>query len=77
VVGCHEGVVSVAASAMLAAVVILGYFWIAGDVVPDWPVLILLAIVVVQASYSLIAKQLGAAKLEDRFTAGVSLRRDI
>lgn len=69
-------VVSVAASVILAAVVILGYFWYTGDVVPDWPVLIILAIVVVQASYALITKQAGAAKLEQRTIPSVSLRRD-
>lgn len=70
-------VVSVAASVTLAAVVILGYFWITGDVVPDWPALILLAIVVVQASYALVTKQLGAAKLEQRTIPVVTLRRDL
>lgn len=67
-------VVSVAASVILAAVVILGYFWYTRDVVPDWPVLILLAIVVVQASYALVTKDAGAARVEARTDGGFAAR---
>ncbi|MFF3029157.1 hypothetical protein [Microbacterium sp. NPDC057944] len=60
---------------VLAGVVLAFYYAYTGDVIPQWPVLVLLAIVVVQASYALIAKSTASA-LEQRFTPGASLRRD-
>lgn len=72
-------VVSIAVAIILAAIVLIGYFLITRDVIPDWPVLVLLTIIVVQASYALITKST-ATQLERStntwFTAGESLRRD-
>lgn len=46
--------VAIVVSIMLAALVILFYYWMTGDVLPDWPVLILLCIVVTQAAFTLL-----------------------
>lgn len=50
---------------VLTAVVLAFYYVYTGDAVPSWPVLVLLAIVVSQASYTLITKD-SAAALERR-----------
>lgn len=72
--------VAVIVAVVLAAIVLAFYYVSTGAAVPDWPVLVLLAILVSQASYALVAKDAGAAKLEQIstvwFTPGVSLRRD-
>lgn len=59
-------VVAVVAAIVLAAVVMLFYYVYTGDVIPSWPALILLAVVVVQASYALVTRDGGAKRLEDR-----------
>lgn len=48
--------VSVVVSAVLTAAVLAFYYVFTGDVVPQWPALVLLAIVVAQASYALVTK---------------------
>lgn len=58
-------VVAVAVAIVLTAVVLLFYYVYTGDTVPAWPVLILLAIVVAQASYTLVTKNTATA-LEQR-----------
>lgn len=55
--------VSIVVSIVLAGIVMAGYYVTTGDLLPDWPALVLLAIVVMQASYALLVKQ-SAAKLE-------------
>lgn len=57
-------VVAVVASIVLAAIALALYYWITGDALPHWPLLILLVIVVCQASYNLVTRDLGAAALE-------------
>lgn len=49
--------VAIAVSLVLAAVVLLIAFFGFGEPIPSWPVLLLLAVVVSQASYSLLLKQ--------------------
>ncbi|WP_417510545.1 hypothetical protein [Microbacterium sp.] len=48
--------VSVIVSVVLTAAVLAFYYVYTGDVIPQWPVLVLLAIVVAQASYALVTK---------------------
>ncbi|PRB08626.1 hypothetical protein CQ047_12155 [Microbacterium sp. MYb72] len=67
--------VAIVVAIVLAVVVLAFYFAYTGDVIPEWPVLVLLAIVVVQASYALIAKSTASA-VEKRFEPGETLRRD-
>lgn len=56
-------VVSIIVSVLLAAIVLVFYYATTGDVVPDWPVFVLLSLVVVSASYSLVTKG-SASKVE-------------
>lgn len=58
-------VVAVAVAIVLSAVVLAFYYVYTGDTIPAWPVLILLAIVVAQASYTLVTKNTATA-LEQR-----------
>lgn len=44
--------VAIVASIVLAGIVIVGYYLMTGDVVPQWPVLILLVLVVQQAAFT-------------------------
>lgn len=67
---------AVVVAGLLAAVVLAFYYVYTGDVVPNWPTLVLLGIVVVQASYSLFTKS-SASAVEAKFTPGESLRRDL
>lgn len=48
--------VAIIVAVLLAAVVLALYYLLTGDVLPEWPWLILLAIVVSQASYALLLK---------------------
>lgn len=48
--------VSIVIALLLAAIALILYYLISGDAVPSWPVLILLALVVSQASYTLVLK---------------------
>lgn len=72
----QKKLVAVVVSLVLTAVVLAFYFVYTGDTVPDWPVLVLLAIVVAQTSYSLVTKQTATA-VERSVEAGVTLRRDL
>lgn len=69
-------VVSVVVAFVLTAVVLAFYYVYTGDTIPAWPALVLLAIVVAQASYALVTKST-AATVERSFNAGASLRRDL
>lgn len=60
--------VSVVVSVVLTAAVLAFYYVYTGDVVPQWPVLVLLAIVVAQASYALVTK--GTASAVERAVTG-------
>lgn len=42
---------------VLAAVVLVFYYVMTGDTIPEWPVFILLAILVAQASFALFTKK--------------------
>ncbi|MFD8770325.1 hypothetical protein [Microbacterium oxydans] len=55
---------------VLTAIVLAFYFVYTGDTVPAWPALVLLAIVVAQASYALITKN-SATELEQRTSPAV------
>lgn len=68
-------VAAVVVAVVLTAAVLLFYYLYTGDTVPAWPVLVLLAIVVAQASYTLVTRRTASA-LEQRFNPGVTLRRD-
>lgn len=67
---------AIVVAVVLAAAVLAFYYAYTGDLIPEWPVLVLLAIAVVQASYALITKPTAAA-VEAKFTAGETLRRDL
>ncbi len=69
-------ILAVVLAIVLTAVVLAFYYAYTGDTIPDWPVLVLLAIVVAQASYALVTKTTAAA-VERTFNAGTSLRRDL
>lgn len=68
--------IAVALALVLTAVVLAFYYVYTGDTIPAWPALVLLAIVVAQASYALATKTT-ASNIERTFNAGTSLRRDL
>ena len=50
------------AVALVLTVVVLAFYYLyTGDVVPAWPVLVLLAFVVAQASYTMVTKPTASA----------------
>ncbi|WP_100811802.1 hypothetical protein [Microbacterium sp. BR1] len=49
-------VVTVAVAVVLTVIVLAFYYFMTGDVVPAWPVFVILAITVAAASYALITK---------------------
>ena len=51
-------------SVLISGVVLAGYFTITGDAMPQWPVLVLLVLVVQQAAYTTLYKS--ATDLEGR-----------
>lgn len=65
----YKRFVAVATAIVLGLVVLAFYYWSTGDLLPDWPVLILLAVVVSQASYALLLKP-SANRLEITSTPG-------
>jgi predicted membrane metal-binding protein len=69
-------ILAIVLAIILTAVVLAFYYVYTGDVVPAWPALILLAIVVAQASYALVAKS-SATVIEQTFNPGTTLRRDL
>ncbi|GLJ78694.1 hypothetical protein [Microbacterium imperiale] len=60
----HRKVVSVAVAVVLAGLVMVFYFAITREPVTDWWLFTLLAVVVVNASYALLTRDLGAKQLE-------------
>ena len=48
--------ITIAATVALAFICYAGYILLTGDTVPDWPVLILLFLVISQTAYSLVLK---------------------
>lgn len=60
----HRKAVSVAVSVILAAVVMVFYYAITREPIADWWLFTLLAIVVVNASYALLTRDLGAKAVE-------------
>lgn len=50
----QKKLVAVVAAVVLAGIAIALYFALTGDVWPDWPVAILLVLVVAQTSYSMV-----------------------
>ncbi|WP_417555579.1 hypothetical protein [Microbacterium sp.] len=58
-------VISVGLAVIMTVLVLLFYFAATGDVIPAWPVLVLLALVVAQASYTMVTKSTASA-LEQR-----------
>jgi hypothetical protein len=62
-------VLAIVLALVLTAVVLAFYYAYTGDVIPAWPVLVLLAIVVAQTSYGLITRDT-AAQVERTLNAG-------
>ncbi|MDD7930059.1 hypothetical protein [Microbacterium thalli] len=60
----HRKAVSVAVAVILAGLVMVFYYAITREPVTDWWLFTLLAIVVVNASYALLTRDLGAKHLE-------------
>ena len=60
----HRKLVSVAVAVVLAALVMVFYYAITHEPVTDWWLFTLLAIVVVNASYALLTRDLGAKAVE-------------
>ncbi|MBU3995726.1 MAG: hypothetical protein KKF42_08145 [Actinobacteria bacterium] len=48
--------VAIVVSIILSLVVMALYYVMTGDIIPQWPVLLLLAVVVTQAAYALVLK---------------------
>ena len=59
--------VAVVVAIVLGVVVLAFYYVYTGDLIPQWPVLLLLAVIVVQASYALVTKPT-ASSLEQKTT---------
>lgn len=68
--------VAIVVAIVLALAVLAFYYVYTGDTVPEWPVLVLLGIVVVQASYALVTKTTATA-IERRYEPGETLHRDL
>lgn len=68
--------VAVIVSLIVAAAVMAFYYVYTGDMLPDWPALTLLAVIVVQASYALITKTTATA-VEQRLTPGKTLHHEL
>lgn len=62
----HKKVVTVVVSVALAGLSILIYYQITQEAVPEWPVFLLIGLMATSASYALVTKQAGAAKLEQK-----------
>lgn len=61
-------VVTVVVAVLLTAVVFVFYYAMTGEPLPSWPVLVLLALVVITASYALVTKT-SAAALERKLSS--------
>lgn len=60
----QKKVVTVTVAAALAVLVVVFYYAITGDVVPAWPLFVILALLVVSTSYALVTRKT-AAKVEE------------
>lgn len=69
-------IIAVVLAIVLTAIVLAFYYVYTGDTVPAWPVLILLAIVVAQASYTLVAKSTASA-LEQRTSPTITVHESL
>ena len=65
--------VAIAFSTVLAGVVIALYYLLTGDLMPQWPVMILLALIVVQAAYTQLYRS--ATNVEGRHGTNHKPRR--
>ena len=65
----QKKLVAIVVSVLLATVV-LAFAWWMGYTLPAWPVLILLGLVVSQASYALVTKDLGADTVQKSVGVG-------
>lgn len=61
-------VVTVVVAVLLAAIVTFLYYAWTGDAIPAWPVMIVLSLLVVSASYALLVKK-SASKVEAKVEA--------
>lgn len=59
--------VTIAVAILLTAVVFVFYYAMTGDALPNWPVLALLSLVVITASYALVTKT-SATRLEQKLS---------
>lgn len=72
-------IVAVVAVVVLTAVALVLFYAVTKEPVPEWPQLVLLAVVVSQAAYALLLKPTAVAleqTSEQWFHPGTSLRRD-
>ncbi len=69
----RKRVVAIIVSVLLAGIVIALYYLMTGDLLPSWPAFLLLAIVVVQAAYTVVYRQ--ATELERTRGTGSHLDR--
>lgn len=72
----QKKVLAIVVAVVLALLTLWLYYAFTGDAVPEWPVLVLLTVLIVQASYALITKPTASA-IEQRVTSGATLRRDL
>lgn len=72
----QKKLVAIVVAVVLAAIVIVGYYLLTGDALTQWPAMVLLAIVLVQASYALVTKD-AATSIEHRTETSALLRRDL
>jgi len=63
-------ILAVVLAIALTAAVLLFYYVYTGDTVPAWPALVLLAIVVAQASYALVTRNTATALERGRLPSG-------
>lgn len=68
----YKRLVAIVASILLTLVVLAVYYVMTGDLVPQWPALLLLALVVQQAAYTLLWRSANAVET----TAGTGSGRD-
>lgn len=59
----QKKLVTVVVAILLAVIVLAFYYFMSGDIVPSWPVFIILSLLVTSASYALVTKT-SATKVE-------------
>lgn len=62
----HKRVVTAVVAIALAAIVIVFYYFMTGDVLPSWPAFIILSLLVISAGYAVLRNS--AKKVEARAT---------